>query len=116
MLGMSRAPAGISGSHGRRFTSGSSAIASTGMPAWQIELGRRATHRGRRRRMSSAKFCYLRPHYHFGPGKVADYLKRFHSLSIACASVHRILRKHGMNRLPANQKYRLSLLHEGLAS
>jgi hypothetical protein len=52
------------------------------------------------------KILYLRQHYHFGPGKIADYLKRFHSLSIACASVHRILRKHGMNRLPANQKHR----------
>jgi len=52
------------------------------------------------------KILYLRQHYHFGPGKIADYLKRFHNLSIACASVHRILRKHGMNRLPANQKYR----------
>jgi hypothetical protein len=52
------------------------------------------------------KILYLRQHYHFGPSKIADYLKRFHSLSIACASVHRILRKHGMNRLPANQKYR----------
>jgi transposase len=53
-----------------------------------------------------SKILYLRQHYHFGPGKIADYLKRFHSLSIAWASVHRILRKHGMNRLPANQKHR----------
>jgi hypothetical protein len=53
-----------------------------------------------------SKILYLRQHYNFGPGKIADYLRRFHSLSIACASVHRILRKHGMNRLPANQKYR----------
>jgi transposase InsO family protein len=52
------------------------------------------------------KILYLRQHYHFGPAKIADYLKRFHDLSIADASVHRILRKHGMNRLPANQKYR----------
>ncbi len=53
-----------------------------------------------------SKILYLRQHYHFGPGKIADYLTRFHRLSIACGSVHRILRKHGMNRLPANQKYR----------
>ena len=53
-----------------------------------------------------SKILYLRQHYHFGPGKIADYLKRFHGLSVACASVHRILRRHGMNRLPANQKYR----------
>ena len=53
-----------------------------------------------------SKILYLRQHYHFGPGKIADYLKRFHGVSIACASVHRILSRHGMNRLPANQKYR----------
>ena len=53
-----------------------------------------------------SKILYLRQHYHFGPGKIADYLKRFHGLSVACDSVHRILRRHGMNRLPANQKYR----------
>jgi transposase len=51
-----------------------------------------------------SKILYLRQHYHFGPGEIADYLKRFHSVSVACASVHRILRRHGMNRLPANQK------------
>ena len=44
--------------------------------------------------------------YHLGPGKIADYLKRFHQVSVARSSVHRILGKHGMNRLPANQKYR----------
>jgi transposase InsO family protein len=51
------------------------------------------------------KILYLRQHYHFGPGKIADYLHRFHSLSVARATVHRILGKHGMGRLPANQKY-----------
>ena len=42
----------------------------------------------------------------FGPGRIADYLQRFHRLSIATSSVHRILGRHGLNRLPANQKYR----------
>ena len=45
------------------------------------------------------QILYLRQHYHFGPGKIADYLKRFHGLSVACALAHRILRRHGMNRL-----------------
>jgi hypothetical protein len=45
-------------------------------------------------------------HYHFGPGKIADDLKRFHGVSVATSSVHRILGKHGLNRLPANQKHR----------
>ena len=53
-----------------------------------------------------SKILYLRQHYHFGPGKIADYLRRFHGVSVACASVHRMLGRHGMNRLPANQKYR----------
>jgi len=52
------------------------------------------------------KILYLRQHYHFGPGKIADYLRRFHQVPIAGSSVHRILRRHGMNRLPANQKHR----------
>ena len=53
-----------------------------------------------------SKILYLRQHYHFGPGKIADYLKRFHGVSVAGSSVHRILGRHGMNRLPANQKHR----------
>jgi transposase len=53
-----------------------------------------------------SKILYLRQNYHFGPGKIADYLKRFHRVSIATSSVHRMLGRHGMNRLPANQKHR----------
>ena len=53
-----------------------------------------------------SKIVYLRKTYHFGPGKIADYLKRFHEQSLAVSSVHRILSKHGMNRLPQNQKHR----------
>ena len=52
-----------------------------------------------------SKILYLRQNYHFGPGKIADYLKRFHQITIATSSVHRILGTHGMNRLPANQKH-----------
>ena len=53
-----------------------------------------------------SKILYLRQNYHFGPSKIADYLKRFHGVAIAASSVHRILERHGMNRLPANQKHR----------
>jgi len=52
-----------------------------------------------------SKILYLRQQYHFGPGRIADYLKRFHQVTIASSSVHRILGKHGMSRLPANQKH-----------
>ena len=53
-----------------------------------------------------SKILYLREQYHFGPARIADYLKRFHQVAIARSSVHRILERHGMNRLPANQKHR----------
>jgi transposase InsO family protein len=33
-------------------------------------------------------------------------LSRFHQITIAVSSVHRILTRHGMSRLPANQKHR----------
>jgi transposase InsO family protein len=51
-----------------------------------------------------SKILYLRQRYHFGPGRIAAYLRRFHQVSVACSSVHRILIRHGMNRLPVNQK------------
>ena len=38
-----------------------------------------------------SKILYLRQHYHFGPGKIADYLTRYHHVSIAVSTVHRIL-------------------------
>ena len=53
-----------------------------------------------------SKILYLRQRYHFGPRRIAAYLKRFHQLSVACSTVHRILIRNGMNRLPANQKAR----------
>ena len=52
-----------------------------------------------------SKILYLRQHYHFGPSRIAAYLQRFHRIEIAGSSVHRILTRHGMNRLPANQKH-----------
>ena len=53
-----------------------------------------------------SKILYLRQHYHFGPGRIAAYLQRFHQIAIAVSSVHRILTRHSMNRLPASQKHR----------
>jgi hypothetical protein len=40
-----------------------------------------------------SKILYLRQQYHFGPGRIAEYLKRFHQVAIACSSVHRLLGK-----------------------
>ena len=53
-----------------------------------------------------SKVLHLRQTYHFGPGKIADYLKRFHQIAIARSTVHRLLIRHGLNRLPGNQKHR----------
>jgi transposase InsO family protein len=68
----------------------------------------RAPHRSPRATSPAvvSKILYLRQTYHFGAGRIADYLKRFHEVSIATSSVHRLLRKHGLGRLPANQKHR----------
>jgi transposase InsO family protein len=52
-----------------------------------------------------SKILYLRQNYHFGPRRIADYLKRFHGISVAGATVHRILCRNGMKKLPANQKF-----------
>ena len=52
------------------------------------------------------KILYLRQQYHFGPGRIATHLHRFHQILVARSSVHRILKRHGMSRLPANQKHR----------
>jgi transposase InsO family protein len=53
-----------------------------------------------------SKIVYLRQTYHFGPRRIRDYLNRFHQVTVATSTVHRILGKHGMQRLPANQKHR----------
>lgn len=53
-----------------------------------------------------SKVLYLRERYRFGPGRIANYLQRFHQMTIAGSTVHRILVDHGMGRLPANQKRR----------
>ncbi len=53
-----------------------------------------------------SKVLYLRQHYHFGPRRIAEYLRRFHEIGMAVSSVHRILVRHGMNRLPTSQKHR----------
>ena len=53
-----------------------------------------------------SKILYLRQRYHFGPGRIASYLRRFHQVSVACSTVHRILARHQLHRLPANQKHR----------
>ena len=52
------------------------------------------------------KILYLRQNYHFGPEKIAMYLKRYHDVSISRSGVWRILKRLDMNRLPASQRYK----------
>jgi len=52
-----------------------------------------------------SKVLYLRQNYHFGAPRIRDYLKRFHSIRIAASTVQGLLHKHGLGRLPANQKH-----------
>lgn len=51
------------------------------------------------------KILYLRQTYHFGPKRIQMYLKRYHDIDITACGIFGILRKLGMNRLPANQRY-----------
>ena len=50
------------------------------------------------------KVLYLRQTYHFGAGRVVNYLKRYHQISISSSTVQSILKKHDLNRLPGNKK------------
>jgi transposase len=51
------------------------------------------------------KIIHLRENYHFGPTKISMYLKRYHDVSVSSSGVWRILKRLGLNRLPASQRY-----------
>jgi transposase len=53
-----------------------------------------------------SKVLNLRQNYHFGADRIAAYLQRFHQVDIARSTVHRVLVRNDMARLPANQKHR----------
>ena len=46
------------------------------------------------------KIVYLRRSYHFGPHKIAMYLKRYHDIEISPSGIWRILRRLDMSRPP----------------
>jgi transposase InsO family protein len=52
------------------------------------------------------KIIYLRQNYHFGPQKIAMYLKRYHDVTISSSGVWRILKRFDLNRLPSSQRYK----------
>ena len=46
---------------------------------------------------------HLRKTYHLGPMRIVWYLDRYHGIKISDATVYRILRRNGVNRLPGNR-------------
>src|SRR5690606_37491172 len=52
-----------------------------------------------------SKILYLRQNYHFGAGRIADYLRRYHETNITASTVHRIVERHDMARLPTSKRY-----------
>ena len=52
------------------------------------------------------KIIHLRQHYHFGPLKIEMYLRRYHDVQIGHSTIYRILKRLGMSRLPASQRYK----------
>jgi transposase InsO family protein len=52
------------------------------------------------------KIIYLRQNYHFGPQKIAMYLKRYHDITVSPSGVWRILKRLEMSRLPSSQRYK----------
>ena len=52
------------------------------------------------------KVLHLRSKYHLGPMRIVWYLARYHGIKISDATVSRILRRHGVNRLPRGTRVR----------
>lgn len=52
------------------------------------------------------RIVYLRQNYHFGPQKIAMYLKRYHEITVSSSGVWRILRRLDLSRLPTSQRYK----------
>src|SRR5689334_20139414 len=51
------------------------------------------------------KMVHLRRNHHFGPTKISMYLQRYHDVAVSRSGVWRILKRLGLNRLPASQRY-----------
>ncbi len=46
------------------------------------------------------KILYLRRKYHLGPTRIMWYMARYHQMRVSDATIHRVLKRHGVNRLP----------------
>jgi len=52
------------------------------------------------------KVLHLRRKYHLGPERIMWYMARYHAVSMSDATIYRILRRHGLNRLPRGTRVR----------
>ena len=52
------------------------------------------------------KVLQLRRKYHLGPMRIVGYLERYHGIKISDATVSRMLKRHGVNRLPRGTRVR----------
>src|SRR5262249_36042443 len=52
------------------------------------------------------KILHLRRTYHFGQQRIAWYLERYHGITISAGGVRCVLVRHGLNRLPRNERKR----------
>ncbi|MFC1565111.1 IS481 family transposase [candidate division KSB1 bacterium] len=57
------------------------------------------------------KVLYLRRTYHLGPERITMYLDRYHGIKISESTSYRILKRHGISKLPQNTKKRTVLTH-----
>ena len=46
------------------------------------------------------KILYLRRKYHLGPMRIMWYMARYHQMRVSDATIYRVLKRHGVNRLP----------------
>ena len=46
------------------------------------------------------KILYLRRKYHLGPIRIMWYMARYHQMRVSDATIYRILKRHGVSRLP----------------
>jgi hypothetical protein len=55
---------------------------------------------------------YLRKTYHLEPQRIFWYIQRYHKgLKVSDVTVYRILKRHGINRLPRSERSRTVLTH-----
>ncbi len=46
------------------------------------------------------KILYLRRKYHLGPVRIMWYMARYHQMRVSDATIYRVLKRHGVSRLP----------------